>query len=130
MVIKITKSRKLPRHRFLYFTALGLQAKDADLASLLGEMLCSAHEEQRDVLMRLAPHLAVVKAAYRHHLAQVYNQGGAKNTTAWDVFSLADADSWVYALFTLPPPFCAMGEKVDFVSLVATMPGWRSGDQW
>ena len=30
---------------------------------------------------------------------------------------------------TSPPPFCAMGEKVDFVCLIATMPGRHSGDQ-
>ena len=29
----------------------------------------------------------------------------------------------MYAPFTFPPPFCAMGDKVDFVYLIATMPG-------
>ena len=28
-----------------------------------------------------------------------------------------------YAPFTVPPPFCAMGKKADFVYLIATMPG-------
>ena len=28
-----------------------------------------------------------------------------------------------HALFTAPPPFCALGENVDFVYLIATMPG-------
>ena len=32
-------------------------------------------------------------------------------------------DIRMYALFAFPPPFCAMGEKVDFVYLVATVPG-------
>ena len=30
---------------------------------------------------------------------------------------------------TFPPTFCAMGEKIDFVYLVAAMPGRHSGDQ-
>ena len=34
-----------------------------------------------------------------------------------------------YALFTPSPPFCAMEEKVDFVYLIATVPGRHSGDQ-
>ena len=40
-----------------------------------------------------------------------------------------DALDDMYAPFYLPAPFCAMGEKVDFVCLIATMPGRHSGDQ-
>ena len=34
-----------------------------------------------------------------------------------------DVDFVKHALLTFPPPFCAMGKKIDFVYVTATMPG-------
>ena len=45
------------------------------------------------------------------------------------MWALFNSPMVMYALFTVPPLFCAMGEKVDFVYLIATMPGRHSGDQ-
>ena len=152
MVIKFTKSRKLPRHCFYI-----VRGTLSTLLARVGRARVSTHPHCWLALAGLAsapPHLTA--ALYCIHTGTTQSnctslpRGADTSGSAGRLFVIhririrryyyndynakctancTSVPAAQYALFYLSAPFYVMGQKIDFAVRLATMPGRHSGDQ-